>query len=175
MSKIIGVTVGTPTSPKKIEEELKPVKTVNGIAPDKNGNVNVSGSGGSGGGVFYVDVDVNVTTEDITEITTIGEANKTLAEVSAAYNAGQNIVLRVNWLGVPVLMPMAFLEESLAFFTAFIGAVTDGMPDSVYSAVMADDSSVLINAREITVGGVTDEHINSLIDAKLGVIENGTY
>ena len=24
-------------------------------------------------------------------------------------------------------------------------------------------------------GGVTDEHINSLIDAKLGVIENGTY
>lgn len=23
--------------------------------------------------------------------------------------------------------------------------------------------------------GVTDEHINSLIDAKLGVIENGTY
>ena len=24
-------------------------------------------------------------------------------------------------------------------------------------------------------GGVTDDHINSLIDAKLGVIENGTY
>ena len=133
------------------------------------------GEGGSGGGVFYVDVGVNVTTEDITEITTIGESNKTLAEVSAAYSSGQNIVLRVNWLGVPVLMPMVFLEESLAFFTAFVGSVTDGMPDSVYSAVMADDSSVLINAREITVGGVTDEHINSLIDAKLGVIENGTY
>jgi hypothetical protein len=24
-------------------------------------------------------------------------------------------------------------------------------------------------------GGVSDEHINDLIDAKLGVIENGTY
>lgn len=43
MSKIIGVTVGTPTSPKKIEEELKPVKTVNGVAPDENGNVEVGG------------------------------------------------------------------------------------------------------------------------------------
>lgn len=46
MSKIIGVTVGTPTSPKKIEEELKPVKTVNGVAPDENGNVEVGGASG---------------------------------------------------------------------------------------------------------------------------------
>ena len=45
MSKIIGVTVGTPTSPSKMEEELKPVKTVNGVAPDENGNVNVAGGG----------------------------------------------------------------------------------------------------------------------------------
>lgn len=42
MRKIIGVTVGTPTSPSKIGEELKPVKTVNGVKPDKNGNVQVS-------------------------------------------------------------------------------------------------------------------------------------
>lgn len=39
--KIIGVTVGTPTSPSKIEKELKPVKKVNGVEPDENGNVNV--------------------------------------------------------------------------------------------------------------------------------------
>ena len=39
--KIIGVTVGTPLSPSKIEEKLKPVKTVNGVTPDENGNVNV--------------------------------------------------------------------------------------------------------------------------------------
>ena len=48
MSKIIGVTVGTPTSPAKIEKELKPVKTVNGKEPDENGNVEVEGAGGSG-------------------------------------------------------------------------------------------------------------------------------
>jgi hypothetical protein len=43
MSKIIGVTVGTPNSPAKMGEALKPVKTVNGIPPDETGNVDVSG------------------------------------------------------------------------------------------------------------------------------------
>ena len=47
MSKIIGVTVGTPTSPLKINDELKPVKTVNGSAPDDNGNV-IIGAGDIG-------------------------------------------------------------------------------------------------------------------------------
>lgn len=44
--KIMGVTVGTPTSPKKIEDVLKPVKTVNGVAPDEDGNVEVIGNDG---------------------------------------------------------------------------------------------------------------------------------
>lgn len=42
MSKIIGATVGTPTSISKIEQELKPVKTVNGIAPDTKGDIGLS-------------------------------------------------------------------------------------------------------------------------------------
>ncbi len=41
MSKIIGVTVGTPISPKKLSEKLSPVKTVNGKSPDANGNVEI--------------------------------------------------------------------------------------------------------------------------------------
>ena len=45
--KIIGVTVGTTTSPKLLEKTLKPVKTVNGVEPDENGNVLVGGSGES--------------------------------------------------------------------------------------------------------------------------------
>lgn len=40
--KIIGVTVGTPISPSTIERDIKPVKTVNGVAPDENGNVDVT-------------------------------------------------------------------------------------------------------------------------------------
>lgn len=39
--KIMGVTVGTPTSPNKIKDEIKPVQTVNGQKPDENGNVEV--------------------------------------------------------------------------------------------------------------------------------------
>lgn len=49
MSKIIGVTVGTPTSPRKMAQELNPIRTINGVAPDENGNVEVSGGGSSGG------------------------------------------------------------------------------------------------------------------------------
>ena len=41
MAKIIGVTVGTPISPKLIKEKLKPVTSVNGIEADENGNVEV--------------------------------------------------------------------------------------------------------------------------------------
>lgn len=42
--KIRGNTVGTPISPTRVEKDLKPVKTVNGVAPDENGNVEVTGS-----------------------------------------------------------------------------------------------------------------------------------
>lgn len=44
--KIIGVTVGTPISPGYMERKINPVKTVNGIEPDENGNVNVEGNDG---------------------------------------------------------------------------------------------------------------------------------
>ena len=49
MSKIIGVTVGTPISPKRIEDNIKPVKMVNGKAPGENGNVEVIGNNGADG------------------------------------------------------------------------------------------------------------------------------
>lgn len=42
---IIGVTVGTAISPEGMERKLNPVKTVNGIAPDENGNVEIAGGG----------------------------------------------------------------------------------------------------------------------------------
>ena len=42
MSKIIGVTVGTPISPQTLKEKLNPVLSVNGVKPDKNGNAEVT-------------------------------------------------------------------------------------------------------------------------------------
>jgi len=41
MSKIIGVTVGTPLSVDKIKEKLKPVTSVDGVKADENGDVKV--------------------------------------------------------------------------------------------------------------------------------------
>lgn len=76
MSKIIGVTVGTPISPEKIEREIQPVKTINGIAPDANGNVNVQGGGG---------VDENV-------LERIGALEDAVDELNEAYeNLGSDV------------------------------------------------------------------------------------
>lgn len=41
MSKIIGVTVGTPLSTDKLKEKIKPVTSVNGVKADASGNVEV--------------------------------------------------------------------------------------------------------------------------------------
>ena len=40
--KIVGVTVGTTISPKLLDKKLKPVKTVNGVEPDENGNATLT-------------------------------------------------------------------------------------------------------------------------------------
>lgn len=52
---IYGTPVGTPISPKKIEEVLNPVKTVNGQAPDERGNVEVSSNGLTSGQIAALD------------------------------------------------------------------------------------------------------------------------
>lgn len=44
MSKIIGATVGTTTSPRYMERKIGPVKTINGMSPDGNGDVDLSAS-----------------------------------------------------------------------------------------------------------------------------------
>lgn len=45
MSKIIGMTVGTPLSVSKIKEIIKPVTSVNGVEADKDGNVKINTQG----------------------------------------------------------------------------------------------------------------------------------
>lgn len=39
--KIIGITVGTPISPASLERKLNPVKSINGVGADENGNVEI--------------------------------------------------------------------------------------------------------------------------------------
>ncbi len=52
--KIMGVTVGTSLSPSKIEEKIKPIKTVNNVAPDENGNVEFKIPEGANGKTPYI-------------------------------------------------------------------------------------------------------------------------
>lgn len=46
MSKIIGITVGTPMSLRTIKDKLQPVTSVNGINADEHGNVEIDVSSG---------------------------------------------------------------------------------------------------------------------------------
>lgn len=54
--KIVGVTVTTPMSTRKIAKELRPVKTINGIEPDENGDIKMT----AGGGEFIFSTDEEV-------------------------------------------------------------------------------------------------------------------
>lgn len=85
--KIMGATVGTPTSPTKIKDEIKPVQTVNGQAPDKNGNVNISGGGASAD--IYIEADPS--TSGWYKVGTFG-VKMSSANISIAFGGAYNVV-----------------------------------------------------------------------------------
>lgn len=84
--KIIGVTVGTPISPNRIAAKIKPVKTVNGEAPDENGNVEVVGNNGKDGADGF---SPTVTTSKSGTVTTITITDKN-GPKTAKINDGTN-------------------------------------------------------------------------------------
>lgn len=75
MSKIIGVTVGTPHNTEAIAEKLKPVKTVNGIAPDAKGNVVVKSGAVTSKPGFYVGTDEPTDPDVVLWVNPDGEAS----------------------------------------------------------------------------------------------------
>lgn len=103
MTKIIGATVGTPISHSKIEKELQPVKTVNGIGPDEKGNVNIPGLGGSP--VYLV------------TISDTDQAQQTYGDIMAAYQAGY--VLQCDYRGN--LLPLKAILDGEFIFSGTIG------------------------------------------------------
>lgn len=76
MSKIIGVTVGTPTSPAAMEEKMKPVKSVNGKFPDESGNVELDIPEGSGGASVSVDGKTLILENGIMRVNTTNEVEE---------------------------------------------------------------------------------------------------
>ena len=53
MSKIIGVTVGTPMSPRAIKDKLNLITSINGIQADENGNVEIEANSSGGAEIRY--------------------------------------------------------------------------------------------------------------------------
>ena len=107
--KIVGVTVGTPISPKALENKLKPVKTVNGVAPDEYGNVEVAGGDGGASVDEVLDAIPTVTDVAVTEnadgsvtmVNTLSDGTTETIVVTADENGNPN-GLTVNGIAIPV-------------------------------------------------------------------------
>ncbi len=156
--KIYGVTVGTPMSPATIEEKLKPVKTVNGVAPDENGNVNVEGgSGAATVTVFGIGPGLSESGADVP-----GSADHTAAQIKALADSGT----------VPILYCDAVYYEYSHSSTAALASFyrIEILKNYIKKHYCYIDASGVLTQHTVRydpkTDDVTDEHINSLIDAK---------
>ena len=130
MSRIIGVTVGTPISTQKIERDLKPVKTINGVAPDENGNVNVSGSG-----LYTLYVTHNGT--DFRSDMTYGEVREAIIEEFPVLGIFHNTATGV----IEHLHPELYYEDGEIWFHAAHGDYIYGSGGWVYDDAPASVGS----------------------------------
>lgn len=124
--KILGVTVGTTISPSSIGRMLKPVKTINGVPPDVEGNVDVLV--GSPISVTKIEGGHRITIANADTVHTI-DVMDGLSLVCTDPNNDGNIVIEY-------------------------GVLVDG---------------------DLVISGMTEEEVQAMIDASLGVIENGNY
>lgn len=135
-----------------LSEHLQPqinqrVKTVNGISPDANGNVVVQGGGNSGGVVVEADPTVPAWAK---------QPNK------PTYTADE-----VGALPASTVIPAMPTVDSTLSATS---------TNPIQNKAVAQKFSSLEADMDRIEGAIpTDTYINTLIDAKLGVIENGTY
>ena len=139
---------------KSINDIILPgkiVKTVNGVAPDENGNVQIEVGSGSGGEVFVPKAQVTQTANGAT--ITITDLHGTSTATITNGKDGEP--------GVYILAE----GETIADAPADADVVIDpaGTPDV--------DLSDYAKTEDIP----TDAHINNLINTALGVIENGSY
>lgn len=84
--KIIGVTVGTAISPAKVEKEIKPVKSVNGITPDENGDVSILGGNGQDGADGFSPIATVTQTASGATITITDKNGTTTANVNHGHD-----------------------------------------------------------------------------------------
>ena len=114
-------------------------------------------------------------------IVTITESNGTLSadksyiEIRDAYLAGIPVLVDYNGTALPLTTLTA---DALYFGTVQCDSGDATNPAVVATVIIEITSNNEVNDISAQVdipSAVTDDHINSLIDTKLGVIENGSY
>ncbi len=113
-------------------------------------------SGGAGG------FRVNVETFDFN--TGAATVDKSFAEIVEAFNAGQYVYVTVEGQLIAPLISIA--AEAGAIF----GIQMDGQ---AMSLIINNDDTAIFTVSETAT--LTEDDVNTLIDNKLGAIENGTY
>ena len=170
--KIIGVTVGTPISPSKIQQKLNPVKTVNGKSPDANGNVEL---------IIPDGADYVLTDDDKSEI-----ANKVIAQLGGEpifgyVDENNNIILSGNLAedtynvkyemedGTTVDIGDLVLTNSYTVTNSLTNCTTNNSATSVakngsYSATISAKSGYTLSSVTVTMGGSPVTVTNGVIN-----------
>jgi hypothetical protein len=184
MSKIIGVTVGTPISPSKLQQKIKPVKTVNGKSPDANGNVELDEIAG------YESLTLGVHTDGLIYLFKNGEPKGVGLEIKAAEVEGgdvvgyidenNNIVLKGNLAedtytvkyemedGTTLDIGNLVFTNSYTVTNTLTNCTTSNSATSVanggsYSAVISANSGYTLSSVTVTMGGSSVSVSNGVI------------
>ena len=167
ISRAESLTDGTTFTPTVSEDGVLSWTNDGGKAnPDP---VNIKGPQGEKGegGAFRINV---------TSSNGVYSADKTFDEIKAAYEAGQQPYVVYGGNTIYTFSFCYFASEQMFMDFERYNIVDDTLKNEalrIYSFVTGSGSNVVRQIYEFNVP--TDEHINSLIDIKLGVIENGAY
>ena len=101
------------------------------------------------------------------------QASKSYIEIMDAILAGTTVLVEY---GIGILPLIVIINHNLFFGTTLCN--NDGTEATVSTSIIqiTKNNEVLNLSTQFNIpSAVTDDHINSLIDTKLGVIENGSY
>lgn len=151
---IYGTPVGTPLSPKKIAEALNPVKTVNGQAPDENGNVEIEVPGGNANGL---------TAEQISALDGLFKICAYTADAKNAYKAFQTAFGIVSEVVPDEPDPEKTLTSIFAVYSGgdvTAGTAVNDLTGIVVTAHYSDGTSEVVTG--YTLSGTIAEGENTI-------------
>ena len=105
----------------------------------------------------------------------VWSADKTYSDIMNALMSGTSVFVRSSSFFLPFVMSDDYSDEDtyVAFASTSVSNYGGEAGINTNAFMIGKDGRVMNAASWIDIP--TDDHINSLIDAKLGVIENGSY